>query len=96
MAELAQAHSASTRAETIYVFRQIVKTLDMVREQYPHEAKTAIDELLPPWLSAFSDLSKIDAATEAQQDWESLRVRNDIFRVSSHHSIAPTSTHRFA
>lgn len=53
----------------------------MVREQYPHEAKAAIDQLLPPWLAAFLELLSVDVATEVQRDWETIRIRKDIFTV---------------
>ncbi|OWZ73050.1 hypothetical protein AYX14_01478 [Cryptococcus neoformans] len=78
-----QAHSPSTRASTVHVFRQVVRMLETVREEQPRAVKSALESLGAVWLDAFSQLLSQDAGAEVQQNWESLSIRIEIFRTLS-------------
>lgn len=57
--------------------------LETVREEQPRAVKSALESLGAVWLDAFSQLLSQDAGAEVQQNWESLSIRIEIFRVSS-------------
>ncbi|ADV21465.1 hypothetical protein I305_03520 [Cryptococcus gattii E566] len=78
-----EAHSPSTRASTVHVFRQVVRMLETVREEQPKAVKSALESLGAVWLDAFSQLLSQDASAEVQQNWESLNIRIEIFRTLS-------------
>ncbi|EAL18781.1 hypothetical protein CNBI0420 [Cryptococcus deneoformans B-3501A] len=78
-----EAHSPSTRASTVHVFRQVVRMLETVREEQPRAVKSALESLGAVWLDAFSQLLSQDAGAEVQQNWESLSIRIEIFRTLS-------------
>ncbi|PWN46726.1 ARM repeat-containing protein [Violaceomyces palustris] len=72
------------RARCILVFRQCLTTLFMVKDTYPDAVKTATHTLLPRWLSAMEALLTRDAAADlanaGENAWETLAIRNEIFR----------------
>ncbi|KAK8849809.1 hypothetical protein IAR55_005145 [Kwoniella newhampshirensis] len=78
-----QSHSPSTRASTVQVFRQVVRMLETVKDEHPQAVRSAMDTLGPLWLNAFTQLLSNDAGAEAQESWESLSIRIEIFRTFS-------------
>lgn len=82
-----QAHSASTRASSIAVFRQCLYTLFMLKEQLPTLASDTVGQVLPPWLDAFVVLLGHGDITAEIRDggregWEGLSIKMEIFKVS--------------
>ncbi|WVQ75750.1 hypothetical protein IAR50_005381 [Cryptococcus sp. DSM 104548] len=77
------AHSPTTRASTVHVFRQVLRMLETIREEHPQAAKSAIDSLSAVWLDAFKQLLAQDAAAEVQAKWTAINVRVEIFRTLS-------------
>lgn len=73
-------HAPSTRASTVAVFRQVLRTLEIVREEHPQAVTQALTEIVPVWLSAFQTLLAIDPTTELGSDWDALLIRIEIFR----------------
>lgn len=78
-----EAHSATTRAQTVNVFRQIITTLEVVREEHPVAVKQALQQLAPRWLAVFRQLLAVDAAEETQASWDTLAVRIEVFKALS-------------
>ncbi|WVQ84827.1 hypothetical protein IAT38_006984 [Cryptococcus sp. DSM 104549] len=74
-----EAHSPSTRASTVHVFRQVVRMLEIVKEEHPAAVKSAIDSIGNVWFGAFQQLLAADAGAEVQQNWENLSIRVEIF-----------------
>ncbi|WVO14952.1 hypothetical protein L204_102593 [Cryptococcus depauperatus] len=75
-----QAHSPSTRASTISVFRQVVRMLETVREEHPQAVKNALGPLSEVWFVAFKQILVQDAEAEVSQNWKSIKIRIEIFR----------------
>jgi hypothetical protein len=63
--------------------------LENVREEHPQAVKSAIDQIVPVWLDAFTQLLSLDAAKEVQADWEAITIRVEIFKVSLQKVVAP-------
>ncbi|WWC92624.1 uncharacterized protein L201_007583 [Kwoniella dendrophila CBS 6074] len=76
-------HSATTRAQTISVFRQTLRMLETVKDEHPASVKSAMDQLSPVWLNAFTQLLSIDASEEVRKNWEEISLRSEIFRTFS-------------
>nr|XP_019043733.1 hypothetical protein I302_08314 [Kwoniella bestiolae CBS 10118]OCF22663.1 hypothetical protein I302_08314 [Kwoniella bestiolae CBS 10118] len=87
-------HSATTRAQTISVFRQTLRMLETVKDEHPASVKSAMDSLSPVWLKAFTQLLSLDAAEEVRKNWEELSIRIEIFRTFSlYHNAFPKYLH---
>nr|XP_019009559.1 uncharacterized protein I206_06208 [Kwoniella pini CBS 10737]OCF48340.1 hypothetical protein I206_06208 [Kwoniella pini CBS 10737] len=87
-------HSATTRAQTISVFRQTLRMLETVKDEHPASVKSAMDSLSPVWLSAFTQLLSLDASEEVRKNWEELSLRIEIFRTFSlFHNAFPKYLH---
>ena len=77
------AHSPTTRARAVLIFRQCIMTLFTVREEHPEAVKGAIAEIMPMWLDAFRQLLQVDVVAELGQDnWDGIAIRIAIFHVS--------------
>ncbi|KAL8280102.1 hypothetical protein RQP46_007432 [Phenoliferia psychrophenolica] len=75
------AHSPTTRARSVLIFRQCIMTLFTVREEHPEAVKSAIAEILPEWLDAFRQLLSVDPVAElaSVESWDGLSIRIAIF-----------------
>ncbi|WRT69867.1 uncharacterized protein IL334_006858 [Kwoniella shivajii] len=76
-------HSASTRAQTISVFRQTLRMLETVKDEHPASVKSAMENLTPVWLNAFTQLLSSNPSEEVMKNWEALSIRIEIFRTFS-------------
>jgi hypothetical protein len=54
----------------------------MLKDEYPSQVAEAIDGMLPQWLEVMSAVLVQDASADLIGDWEGLKIRNEIFRVS--------------
>ncbi|OCF78060.1 hypothetical protein I204_02066 [Kwoniella mangroviensis CBS 8886] len=87
-------HSATTRAQTVSVFRQTMRMLETVKDEHSSSVKSAMDSLSPVWLNAFTQLLSLDAAEEVRKNWEELSIRIEIFRTFSlYHNAFPKYLH---
>ncbi|KAH8835042.1 ARM repeat-containing protein [Flagelloscypha sp. PMI_526] len=76
----ADQYSPLTRSRTIFVFRQCVSALHMVKGEHAQAVKEATTTILPVWLEAFKVLLAIDPQNDVRGDnWDGLRVRREIF-----------------
>ncbi|ORY34633.1 armadillo-type protein [Naematelia encephala] len=75
-----QLHSPSTRASAVNVFRQVVKMLEIVKDEHPQAVRQALEQIGAVWFSALQQLLATDAALELSQSWESIGIRLEIFR----------------
>ena len=74
-------HSATTRASTVAVLREVIKMLETVKIEHAQAVKEALKELCPTWLSAFKVFLQRDVVEEVRKAWESLGIYDEIFRV---------------
>ncbi|GFZ49805.1 hypothetical protein JCM24511_07208 [Saitozyma sp. JCM 24511] len=82
-----QVHAPSTRAQTVHVFRQVLRMLETVKEEHPAAVKHALDQIAPVWMGAFKALLAGDAAGEVQANWENLGIRIEIFRLTTYKTL---------
>lgn len=76
-----QAHSAATRASTIAVYRQCLSTTYMLKDTLPTLANATVEDVLPPWLSAFQVLlSQPSQPLNISSGWETLKIHKEIFK----------------
>lgn len=78
---LRQTHSPSTRASTIAVYRQCLSTTYMLKDTLPTLANATVEDVLPPWLSAFQVLlAQPSQPLDTAQGWESLKIHREIYK----------------
>lgn len=77
-----QHHSPITRARSVFVFRQCLQALYMVKEHHPQAIKEAIESILPEWIQAFKILLDRDINPEISEggQWDSLLIRIQVFK----------------
>ncbi|KZO96466.1 ARM repeat-containing protein [Calocera viscosa TUFC12733] len=79
-----EVHSGHTRARAVNVFSECLRALEMLKSEYPKQIKTATEQILPTWLSAFQQLLQSDPTTEIDKDaGGDLAMRCQIFMTLS-------------
>jgi hypothetical protein len=97
-----EAHSRSTRASTIAVFRQCLETLFMLKELLPTLVNDTVSNVLPSWLEAFvvllgqSDVGQ-ELREQGRDGWNGLAIRRESFKtlISLHRSFPRSMTPPF-
>lgn len=82
-------NSPLSRASAISILRQVLRTLYMLKDEYPEQVETSVKDVLPRWLEVMGRVLGGKAEMELTGDWEGLKVRNEIFRTMT------TITHSF-
>jgi hypothetical protein len=54
----------------------------MLKDEYPEQVETSVKDVLPRWLEVMGRVVGGDVGLELVGDWEGLKVRNEIFKVS--------------
>jgi hypothetical protein len=75
-------NSPLSRASAISILRQVLRTLYMLKDEYPDQVETSVKDVLPRWLEVMGRVVGGDVGLELVGDWEGLKVRNEIFKVS--------------
>ena len=75
-------NSPLSRASAISILRQVLRTLYMLKDEYPEQVETSVKDVLPRWLEVMGRVVGGDVGLELVGDWEGLKVRNEIFKVS--------------
>lgn len=75
----------STKSQCVKIFRSSSKTLFMMKDERPEVVTQAMEAVMPTWIGALGQALENDAAQQMTNDpnWDSINLRNEIFRVSS-------------
>ncbi|KZT52890.1 ARM repeat-containing protein [Calocera cornea HHB12733] len=79
-----EVYSGPTRARAVHVFSECLRALEMLKSEYPKQIKSATEQILPTWLSAFQHLLQSDPTQEIDKDaGGDLAMRTQIFMTLS-------------